>query len=232
MNNIWIVEDEATIADTLMYRLEEDHYQVRWFDCGERMLSTLHKIKKKPALIILDIGLPDILGFDVAKQVLDNYDIPIIFLTARIEEVDRIVGLEIGADDYIAKPFSPREVSARVKAVLRRISKQSSKQQAVETNFFVGHFILDEQTTFIRYYNKVLSLTRYEYLLLKTFIKSPNRVFSRSQLMELVWQDNLASMERTIDTHIKTIRQKLMEVDSSQKSPILTHRGLGYSLCI
>ncbi|WP_392560190.1 two-component system response regulator CreB [Orbus mooreae] len=229
MINIWLVEDEATIADTLVYRLEEDNYRVCWFERGELLLEALlNHTQKRPALIILDVGLPDILGFDLARIVLDKYDIPIIFLTARIEEIDRIVGLEIGADDYVAKPFSPRELSARVKAVLRR----SLKQQVVINKFSVGPFILDEQSAFIRYYNDMLSLTRYEYLLLKTFIRSPNRVFSRAQLMELVWQDNLESMERTIDTHIKTIRQKLVMIEPSQKPPILTHRGLGYSLTI
>lgn len=228
MISIWLVEDEATIADTLIYRLEQDSYYVRWFMRGHPMLYELNRTQHKPSLIILDIGLPDIMGFDIAKQVFSHFNIPIIFLTARSEEVDRIVGLEIGADDYIVKPFSPREVSARIKAILRR----SIKQQAVATNFSVGPFILDEQSTFIRYYNEILSLTRYEYLLLKTFIRSPNRVFSKTQLMELVWQDNLESMDRTIDTHIKTIRQKLVAIEPFPKPPILTHRGLGYSLTI
>lgn len=226
MVSIWLVEDEVTIADTLIYRLENDHYHVRWFERGELMLQALKD--SSPNLMILDVGLPDIIGFDLAKLVLAKYDIPIVFLTARNDEVDRIVGLEIGADDYIAKPFSPREVSARVKAILRRLTKQ----QPATVNLQIGPFMLDEESAFIRYYEVPLVLTRYEYLLLKTLIQSPNRVFSRAQLMELVWQDKLESMERTIDTHVKTIRQKLVAINVSCEQPIQTHRGLGYSLSI
>lgn len=226
MINIWLVEDEITIADPLIYTLEREHYHVRWFDCGMPMLKAIKK--HKPNLLILDVGLPDIIGFDLAKQVLNDDDIPVIFLTARSEEIDRIVGLEIGADDYIIKPFSLREVLARVKAVLRRSNKQSSKAKVIQC----GALTLNEDSTLIRYYDMPLNLTRYEYLLLKTFINAPNRIFSRTQLMEIVWQDNLETMERTIDTHIKTIRQKLLLINSSSKQPIQTHRGLGYSLSI
>lgn len=228
MVSIWLVEDEATIADTLVYKLENERFKVRWFERGQLLLQALEQAKTLPSLLILDVGLPDIIGFDLAKLILAKYDIPIIFLTARNEEVDRIVGLEIGADDYIAKPFSPREVLARVKVILRRVVRQQSSGAIVQ----IGPFLLDEDSAFIRYYDKPLNLTRYEYLLLKTFLSAPNRVFSRAQLMERVWQDNLESMERTIDTHIKTIRQKLVAVNSSSDLPIQTHRGLGYSLSI
>ncbi|MBC9130292.1 two-component system response regulator CreB [Frischella sp. Ac48] len=226
MLSIWLVEDEAYIADSLIYMLEKNHYQVRWFERGELMLKALST--SQPNLMILDVGLPDIIGFELAKQVLLKYDIPIIFLTARDDEIDRIIGLEIGADDYIVKPFSLREVLARIKTVLRRFHKQSPPI----ANIALGPFMLNEEGSVIYYYNERLSLTRYEYSLLKTMIKAPNRIFSRKQLLDIVWQDNLSSMERTVDTHIKTIRQKLTMVYSADEQPIQTHHGLGYSLKI
>lgn len=228
MANIWLVEDEVTIADSLVYKLESDDFSVRWFERGELILAALNSTHYYPDLIVCDVGLPDIIGFDLAKMILTKYDIPIIFLTARSDEIDRIAGLEIGADDYITKPFSPREVSIRIKTILKRIAKQTTRQVTIK----VGPFILDEESAVIHYHEQYLNLTRYEYLLMKTFIHSPNRVFSRAQLMELVWQDNLESMERTVDTHIKTIRQKLVVINASCKQPIVTYRGLGYSLSI
>ena len=144
-----------------------------------------------------------------------------MFLTARSEEIDRLIGLEIGADDYVAKPFSPREVCARVRVILRRSQPTAPKQSAALT--------LDEERARIHFHGQPLMLTRYEYLLLKTLMQSPGRVYSRQQLMDLVWQDAEESLDRTVDTHIKTIRAKLREQDPDANL-ILTHRGLGYSL--
>lgn len=192
------------------------------FERGEPVLSALQQ--SRPALVILDVGLPDINGFELCRRMLAQAaDLPLIFLTARSEELDRIVGLEIGADDYIAKPFSPREVSARVRTILRRLEKQ----QRLLPNY--GPFGLDEEGASITFCGQSLLLTRYEFLLLRTLIKSPRRVFSRQQLMDLVWQDAEESLDRTVDTHIKTIRAKLRAV-SDETNPIQTHRGLGYSL--
>ncbi|QIQ21608.1 two-component system response regulator CreB [Zophobihabitans entericus] len=224
MSVIWLVEDEPAIADTLIYKLHAENFQVRWFERGEPVLQALTQTSDVcPDLVILDIGLPDISGFELAKKILTSHDLPIIFLTARSEELDRILGLEIGADDYIAKPFSPREVVARVKAVLRRVDKQQKSQPVVK------QFQLDEQSALIVYQGQRLILTRYEYLLLKTLLKSPNRIYSRSQLMDLVWCDNEESLERTVDTHIKTLRSKLHQINPDSQ-PIQTHRGLGYCL--
>ncbi|WP_434777056.1 two-component system response regulator CreB [Neisseria sp. Ec49-e6-T10] len=223
-NQIWLVEDEQAIADTLIYVLEQDGFSVRWFDRGETLLDALKK--EQPDLMILDIGLPDINGFSLSKKIQTQKDIPFIFLTARSEEVDRIVGLEIGADDYIAKPFSPREVSARVRTVLRRVSRQAPPSGTKD----LGAFVLNEDGASIAYHQVVLSLTRYEFLLLKTLILAPNRVFSRQQLMDLIWGSE-DSIDRTVDTHIKTVRAKLKAI-APEQDPILTHRGLGYSLSI
>lgn len=220
---IWLAEDESSIADTLLYALETEGFSVNWFERGEPLLVQLQH--SQPALIILDVGLPDINGFELCKRILAVHeDIPVIFLTARSEELDRIVGLEIGADDYIPKPFSPREVCARVRTVLRRLEKQK-RQLGNE----MGLFILDEPGANIHYCQQPLTLTRYEYLLLKTLLKAPGRVFSRQLLMDMVWSEAEESLERTVDTHIKTLRAKLRAVNPDA-NPIQTHRGMGYSL--
>ncbi len=224
---IWLVEDEASIADTLIYSLETDGHDVVWFDRGEPALTGLNT--SLPALVILDIGLPDISGFELCKKMIAKIDgLPIIFLTARSEEIDRIVGLEIGADDYIAKPFSPREVCARIRTILRRIQPHQINNYNTNPNN-KSVFTLDEEGATITFYGQPLMLTRYEYLLLKTLLKSPGRVFSRQQLMDLVWQYAEDSLERTVDTHIKTLRAKLRNINE-HVNPIQTHRGLGYSL--
>lgn len=216
---IWLVEDEASIADTLIYALQTDGFEVEWFPLGQPLLARLEQ--SRPDFLILDVGLPDIGGFELCKQVRARCDTPLMFLTARSEEIDRLIGLEIGADDYVAKPFSPREVCARVRVILRRsqpIIPQPSQLLA-----------LDEERARICFHGQPLTLTRYEYLLLKTLMQAPGRVYSRQQLMDLVWSGAEESLDRTVDTHIKTLRAKLRERDS-EANLILTHRGLGYSL--
>lgn len=223
---LWLVEDEPSIADTLVYTLESEGFLVRWFERGEPALQALQQ--GAPALAILDVGLPDINGFELCRRLLAQAaDLPILFLTARSDELDRLIGLEIGADDYVAKPFSPREVSARVRAILRRLQKQQRLQQPVLYNF--GAFTLDEEGASISYHQQPLPLTRYEFLLLKTLLLAPGRVFSRQQLMDIVWAQAEESLDRTVDTHIKTLRAKLRVIDAGDP-PIHTHRGLGYSV--
>ena len=217
---IWLVEDEAGIADTLIYALQTEGYAIRWFERGLPVLDALQG--ERPALVILDVGLPDINGFDLYRRILPLADLPLMFLTARSEEIDRIVGLELGADDYVAKPFSPREVCARVRSILRRGGREKHPPGK-------SAFRVDETGASIQYRDQPLPLTRYEYLLLKTLLAQPDRVYSRTQLMDLVWQNAEDSLERTVDTHIKTLRAKLREIDP-EADPILTHRGLGYSL--
>jgi two-component system catabolic regulation response regulator CreB len=223
---LWLVEDEPSIADTLIYTLESEGFQVRWFERGEPALQALQQ--GLPALVILDVGLPDINGFELCRRLLAQAaDLPILFLTARSGELDRLIGLEIGADDYVAKPFSPREVSARVRTILRRLHKQQRLQQPALYHF--GAFSLDEEGATICYHQHPLPLTRYEFLLLKTLLQAPGRVFSRQQLMDIVWAQAEESLDRTVDTHIKTLRAKLRAIDAAEP-PIHTHRGLGYSV--
>lgn len=223
---IWLVEDEASIADTLIYTLQQEGFVVRGFDRGLPVLEAAREAR--PDLAILDVGLPDINGFELCRRLLADYpELPLLFLTARSEEVDRLIGLEIGADDYIAKPFSPREVCARVRTVLRRLQKQQKNSGAGVQR--IGLFELNEMAAQINWCNQPLQLTRYEFLMLKTFLQWPGRVFSRQQLMELVWSTAEESFDRTVDTHIKTLRAKLRAINP-ELSPINTHRGLGYSL--
>ncbi len=218
---ILIVEDEPAIADTIQYALETDGFDVICVSTGMPVMPLL--IEQNIDLIILDIGLPDVNGLELCKEIRKTKSLPIIFLTARADEVDRVVGLEIGGDDYVTKPFSPRELAARVKAVLRR----TRQDDASSTRNQVFH--IDESKLRISYFNKPLDLSRYEYNLLKVFINRPGRVFTRDQLMDLAWDEPEASMDRTIDAHIKNIRVKLKAIQPDI-DPIMTHRGVGYSL--
>jgi two-component system catabolic regulation response regulator CreB len=219
---ILIVEDEPAIADTLQYALETDGFDPCVTTDGAAALDCLGG--SPIDLIILDIGLPDISGFELCKRIRKKHRVPIIFLTARSEEVDRVVGLEIGGDDYVVKPFSPRELTARVKAVLRR-----SRGGAPSPAGGAGTFDVNPSKRQICYFGTLLELSRYEYEILKTFIGRPGHVYSRDQLMDAVWDAPEASMDRTVDAHIKNIRAKLKAV-KPDLDPIVTHRGTGYSL--
>ena len=224
---ILIVEDEKEIADTLTYALAAENFEPIWVSSCEQALSTIKEGNIQ--LGLLDIGLPDGNGFELLKTLRElGMDIPVIFLTARSEEIDRIIGLEIGADDYICKPFSPREVVTRVKVILKRVSKQrgSLLQQADSDN---SAFTLKKEQRSIYLENQALDLTRAEYQLLVTFLSQPGRVFSRRQLIESIWSNNHPSDDRAIDTHIKTLRAKL-KPHNPHKEFIVTHRGFGYSL--
>ncbi|WP_445368418.1 two-component system response regulator CreB [Methylomonas sp. BW4-1] len=221
---ILIVEDEPAIADTLIYVLNSSGYQTEHVGLLQTALSRLRA--EAFDLVILDVGLPDGNGFDLCRQLRRFSDIPVIFLTAHGDEIDRIVGLEIGADDYVTKPFSPREVAARVGVILRRLNAAIATDQLPT---LAGQFELDSQAGRIRFYGHLLDLTRYEFLLLKLFIEHPERIFSREQLLERIWQDPGDVFDRTVDTHIKTLRAKL-RLAAADQDPIRTHRGLGYSL--
>jgi two-component system catabolic regulation response regulator CreB len=226
---ILLVEDEQSIADALIFSLEQDNYEVNWCALGSDALAVIEA--QQIDLVILDIGLPDINGFDLCKTIKAKQDLPIIFLTARQEEVDKLIGLEIGGDDYITKPFSLREVSSRIKVILKRYGRSGGvSAQGVNAVSLKGieNCTINNETLEIHYFNQTLDLTRYEFLLFKTLIESPNRVFSRDLLMQSVWDEPERSFERAVDTHIKTLRAKLKKINS-QVQPIKTHHGLGYS---
>jgi two-component system catabolic regulation response regulator CreB len=227
---ILVVEDEPAIADTIVYALSTDGYEPHWVATAEAALTAAHA--GDFALAVLDVGLPDLNGFDLFKrlqQQAGRTGLPALFLTARAGEVDRVVGLELGADDYVAKPFSPRELVARVRTILRRVQKQAETADTPAARGASGAFLVDDQRKSIRYRGKVLELSRYEYRLLKVLIERPGRVFSRDELMSMVWEDPAASFDRTVDAHIKQLRAKLRAIDPDD-DPIHTHRGMGYSL--
>ncbi|HEY0512703.1 MAG TPA: two-component system response regulator CreB [Thermoanaerobaculia bacterium] len=220
---ILVVEDEPAIADTIQYALESEGFRCLRLEAGAGVVETLDR--QPVALVVLDIGLPDLSGIEVCRRIRERHDVPVIFLTARGGEVDRVVGLELGADDYVTKPFSPRELAARAKAVLRR-ARRGDGVQAPPSG---GAFALDEERRQITYFGKPLELSRYEYRLLSVLLKRPGRVYSRDQLLELVWDEPEASLDRTVDAHVKNLRAKLRDI-RPDVDPIATHRGTGYSL--
>jgi two-component system catabolic regulation response regulator CreB len=223
---VLIVEDEAAIAETIVYALQTEGFTPMWKTTGREALDALGK--HPIALIILDVGLPDMSGFDVCREVRRGKNVPVIFLTARSEEIDKIVGLELGADDYMAKPFSPRELTARVRAVLRRGTSELSNVPS-QTGGGARVWTHDVERCRISYRGQPLELTRNEYRLLSALIAQPGRVFSRDQLMTAAWDDPGSALDRTVDAHIKMLRAKMgAAVDGAD--PIVTHRGLGYSL--
>lgn len=228
---ILIVEDETTIAETLSYALSTDGFTPHHVTLGKEAIDFIqNQAISNVALIVLDVGLPDMNGFEVCRKLRQFTNTPVIFLTARNEEVDRIVGLEIGADDYVTKPFSPRELVARIRAILRRVESASSIEiNAATTSKNTIKFEHRPDEARILYLGQMLILTRYEYLLLKTLLEKPGHLYSRALLMDLVWSNALNTLDRTIDAHVKSIRAKLRAINEND-DPIQTHRGMGYSL--
>jgi len=228
---ILIIEDEGGIVDNIVYALKTEGYNTLWCSTGTEGLEALKK--QEIGLILLDVGLPDINGFELFKDLKQVRDVPVIFLTARSEEIDRVVGLEIGADDYVTKPFSPRELTARVKAVLRRTQspphdagKDSEEKIKCHPKF---PFKYDDKKNAIFYNGVQLQTSRYEYRVLKILIDHPGWVYSREQLMEKAWDEPDMSELRTVDAHIKNLRRKLKAI-TPDCDPIITHRGTGYAL--
>lgn len=226
---ILLVEDESGIADTLQYVLASDGFAPVWCSTAHEALRQF--AAELPALAVLDVGLPDLNGFELFRrlQALPGGSlVPMIFLTARSDEIDRVVGLELGADDYIAKPFSPRELVARVRSVLRR----SARPLAVVPPVAPASpplWALDEERRQIRFCGQRLDLSRYEYGVLRVLLQRPGRVFTRDELLQKVWGDANDSFDRTVDAHIKTLRAKLKLV-APDLEPIRTLRGTGYAL--
>ena len=207
---ILIVEDEPGIADTLQYALRTDGFEPAWVSTGAEALA--HVRAQLPALVILDVGLPDANGFEVFKRLREFSDVPVVFLTARSDEIDRVVGLELGADDYVAKPPAPVSATA-----------------TTATAAAPAPLRVDEGRRQIRFYGSLLELSRYEFGLLQTLASRPGHVYSRDALLLQVWGDATESMDRTVDAHVKTVRAK-MKLVAPLLEPIRTHRGSGYCL--
>jgi two-component system catabolic regulation response regulator CreB len=223
--HILIVEDEMSIADTLVFALRGEGFATHWVRLGREGIDCVQR--GMAMLVILDVGLPDMSGFEVCKAIRRQSEVPILFLTARAEEIDRVVGLEIGADDYVVKPFSPREVAARVRAILKRTRAQAPSAAAAATAVDPS-FQLDAVRLQVRHQGTPLELTPHEYRLLSHLLTHPERVFSRQQLLDAIGAGSDAVYARNIDGHIKSLRAKLRAV-APDRDPIQTHRGFGYS---
>jgi two-component system catabolic regulation response regulator CreB len=224
MARILVVEDEMGIADAVLYALRADGMAAEHCLRGEPALARLRE--EAFDVVVLDVGLPDVDGFALCRRLRAFSDVPVIFLTARDSEIDRVLGLELGADDYVVKPFSPRELVARVRARLRRMPAVPAAPAAASAALAFEH---DAPGQRIRYAGHWLALTRYEYLLLAALLQRPGAIRSREQLMDAVWRDAPDTVDRTVDTHVKTLRAKLRAI-APEADPIQTHRGLGYAL--
>ena len=225
MPRVLIAEDEAAIADAVLYALRSEGIE------ADHCLLARDVVPRVRAggvdVVVLDVGLPDASGFDVCRALRSFSDVPVIFLTARNDEIDRVLGLELGADDYVTKPFSPRELVARVRARLRRAG--GTVQAPAGEWAARGEFAIDRDGHRIRYRQQLLDLTRYEYALLDALLQRPGAILSRSQLMDRGWDSDADSADRTVDTHVKTLRAKLRAA-GADPDPIRTHRGLGYAI--
>jgi DNA-binding response OmpR family regulator len=217
--NILVVEDDPSIRDVLEYALKIDGYTVQTTPRGREAVEIARQ--SSPELILLDVGLPDIDGFEVCRQIRTFSTVPVIFLTSRGDEINRVVGLEIGGDDYVVKPFSTRELMARMKAVRRRYA---TNQNTPPSNLLTyGPIEIDAEKVQVTCQGREVTLTRQEFKLLELLAGHPGRVFTREQVLDRAWGDGGLVTDRTIDAHIKTLRRKFGDFDF-----IETVRGVGY----
>ena len=242
MIRVLIVEDELSIADTLVFAIGGEGFATHWVRLGQEAIECVQQ--GLADLVVLDVGLPDMSGFEVCKAIRRQSEVPILFLTARGEEIDRVVGLEIGADDYVVKPFSPREVAARVRVILKRTRVVEAGAVAAlaavapaqpvpgapagSAPLAAEPFEVDAERKQVRHRGVPLELTPHEFRLLSHLLAHPERVFSRQQLLGAIGAGSDAVYERNIDGHVKALRAKLRSV-APDRDPIQTHRGFGYS---
>jgi two-component system alkaline phosphatase synthesis response regulator PhoP len=219
---ILVVDDEVKIVKTVRAYLEAAGFRVVTANDGQTALTIFRH--EKPALVILDLGLPRIDGLDVARTLRRDSSVPIIMLTARVDEADRLIGLELGADDYVTKPFSPREVVARVRAVLRRAG---AERELAPPPISAGDVVIDLERRQVTVGGRSIDLTPTEFDLLVILARHPGRVFTRLELLERVQGYSFEGYERTIDAHVKNLRHKI-EPDPKQPHYVLTVYGVGY----
>jgi two-component system OmpR family response regulator len=221
--NILVVEDDPRISDVLEYALKAEGYEVQTAQRGREAAEIARRAA--PGLIVLDVGLPDIDGFEVCRIVRTFSDVPVIFLTSRSDEIDRVVGLEIGGDDYVVKPFSPRELLARIKAIRRRNHRPASSppEHRAESQLHYGPITIDADKFRIHCDGREIVLTAQEFKLLELLVKHPGRVFTREQVLNRAWGEGGLVTDRTIDVHVKSLRRKFGQFEF-----IETVRGIGY----
>ena len=220
MKHVLIVEDEKKLADVLIAYLNQHQFKVTHFESGSDVVDWVKT--NQPNIILLDLMLPDVNGKDLCKEIRQFSMVPIIMVTAMIDEIDRLIGLELGADDYVCKPFSPKEVVARVKAVLRRSEGGLNHGEVYDA------FEVNDQTYSIKLHRDRLDLTPVEFRLLKMFLQSPGRVFNRDQILNNIFEDGRIVLDRTVDTHVKNLRHKL-KTASPEHDYIRSVYGIGYS---
>ena len=224
---VLVVDDEKKIVSVVRAYLERDGYNVMEAADGNGAVDICRR--EQPDLGILDIMLPGIDGWDVCREIRRFSEVPIIMLTARDEDSDKLVGLGLGADDYMTKPFSPRELVARVRAVLRR-SRTQAEPVSRSGTLVVGELVLDEERYEVTCAGKQLSLTPTEFRILAALARKPGRVLSRSQLLDIAFGESFEGYERTIDAHVKNIRHKLADMGAGKSCFVTTVRGVGYKI--
>jgi DNA-binding response OmpR family regulator len=223
MERVLIVDDEPAIVDVLSTYLRDDNFDVHVAYDGDEALARFAALR--PDIVLLDLRLPKKSGIDVYHEIARGSQTPVIMITSRTDEIDRIIGLELGADDYIAKPFSPREVVARVKSVLRRVNRSTAAPPAKPQRF--GEIELDRQAHEARRAGRLLKLTPMEFRILSTLAAHPGRTFTRAQLLDAVTKDEPDVYDRTLDRHIANLRHKV-ESDAGHPRHIVTVFGVGY----
>jgi two-component system catabolic regulation response regulator CreB len=238
---VLLVDDEPAIAEAVGFALQAEGFRTHYCATGAECLAAL--AAEAPALVLLDVGLPDGSGFGLFGRIRELSAVPVVFLTARQEEIDRVVGLEMGADDYIVKPFSLRELVARVRMVVRRGQQRPATAQppaaapaeaqaplpGPDAPRITGAFAHDALRRRFSFRGRPLDLTLHEYRLLEVLLVHPGRVYTRGQLLEAAWEAPDHRLDRTVDSHVKSLRAKLRDVDAGS-DPIRTHRGMGYSI--
>ena len=218
---VWIVEDEVELAELLAGYLRREGYQVELMHRGDGVLSRLRQ--QPPSILLLDVMLPGQDGLSICRELRQFSQLPVLMLTARVEEIDRLLGLELGADDYLCKPYSPREVVARVKALLRRV--QPTFGQGVLPS---SRLQFDDAALAARFDGALLDLTVVEYRLLRQLASHPGRIYSRQQLLDAAHDEHRVVTERTVDSHIKNLRRKLRDAQASEDELIHSVYGVGY----
>ena len=226
-SKILVVEDDPNLLETLKYNLRKEGHEVIAASDGEQALENARK--ERPDLIVLDIMLPKISGFEVCRILRKEMTVPILMLTAKVDEMDKVVGLEIGADDYMTKPFSMREFLARVRAMLRRRKMAAAPQENEEAILKSGDLVIDIARHQVSLSGAALKLSPKEFDLLVFLTKNKGLVFSREQLLEKVWGYDFAGDTRTVDVHVRWLRQKI-ESDPARPKHLVTVRGTGYKI--